>query len=50
MKPDFKFNFKWRKKLTALLGLTLDGSRLDGVVLRRTNGALQVLQLSLIHI
>jgi hypothetical protein len=44
MKPDFKFNFKWRKKLTALLGLTLDGSRLDGVVLRRTNGALQVLQ------
>jgi len=44
MKPDFKFNFRRRKKLTTLLGLTLDGSRLDGVVLRRTNGALQRLQ------
>jgi hypothetical protein len=41
MKPDFKFKFRKRKKLTTLLGLTLDGSRLDGVVLRRTNGALQ---------
>jgi len=45
MKPDFKFNFRKRKKkLTTLLGLTLDGSRLDGVVLRRTNGSLQLLQ------
>jgi hypothetical protein len=44
MKPDFKFNFRKRKKLTTLLGLTLDGSKLDGVVLRRTNGALQRLQ------
>ena len=39
-----KFNFRKRKKLTTLLGLTLDGSKLDGVVLRRTNGALQKLQ------
>ena len=44
MKPDFKFKFRKRKKLTTLLGLTLDGSKLDGVVLRRTNGALQKLQ------
>ena len=44
MKPDFKFNFRKRKKLTTLLGLTLDGSKLEGVVLRRTNGALQRLQ------
>jgi hypothetical protein len=44
MKPDFKFNFRRRKKLTTLLGLTLDGSRLDGVVLRCANGALQRLQ------
>ena len=33
-----------RKKLTSLLGLALDGSRLTGVVLRRNNDALQVLQ------
>jgi hypothetical protein len=39
-----KINFKKRKRLTSVLGLTLDGSRLDGVVLRRTNGALQLLQ------
>jgi hypothetical protein len=44
MKPDFKFKFRKRKKLTTLLGLTLDGSRLEGVVLRRTNGSLQRLQ------
>jgi hypothetical protein len=44
MKPDFKFNFRKRKKPTTVLGLALDGSRLDGVVLRRTNGALQLLQ------
>ncbi len=44
MKPDSKFKFRKRKKLTTLLGLTLDGSKLDGVVLRRTNGALQRLQ------
>ncbi len=33
-----------RQRLTSLLGLTLDGSRLEGVVLRRTNGSLQVQQ------
>ncbi len=44
MKPDFKFNFRRRKKLTTLLGLALDGSKLDGVVLKRANGALAVLQ------
>jgi hypothetical protein len=44
MKSDFKFKLRKRKKLTTLLGLTLDGSKLDGVVLRRTNGALQLLQ------
>jgi len=32
------------KRLSSLLGLSLDGSRLDGVVLRRTNGSLQVQQ------
>jgi hypothetical protein len=40
MKPDFKFKFRQRKKLTSLLGLALDGSRLDGVVLKLVNGAL----------
>jgi hypothetical protein len=44
MKPDLKFNFPKSKKLTTLLSLALDGSRLDGVVLKRTNGALAVLQ------
>jgi hypothetical protein len=44
MKPDFKFLFHRRKKLTSVLGLALDGSRLDGVVLKRANGALQQLQ------
>jgi hypothetical protein len=33
-----------RQRLSGLLGLALDGSRLDGVVLRRTNGSLQVQQ------
>src|SRR5204863_8134466 len=32
------------KRLSSLLGLSLDGSRLDGVVLRRTNGSLEVQQ------
>src|SRR5674476_432613 len=44
MKPAFKFKFRRRKKLASLLGLALDGSRLDGVVLRHANGALQVQQ------
>lgn len=33
-----------RQGPSALLGLALDGARLDGVVLKRTNGALQILQ------
>ena len=44
MKPDVKFKFGGQKKLTSLLGLALDGGRLDGVVLKRTNGSLAVLQ------
>ncbi len=44
MNNILKINFSRRQKLTALLGLALDGSRLDGVVLRRTNGSLQVQQ------
>ena len=44
MKPAFKFKFRRRKKLASLLGLALDGSRLDGVVLRHANGALQLQQ------
>src|SRR5207245_3210351 len=31
-----------RQRLSSLLGLALDGSRLDGVVVRRTDGALEV--------
>ena len=44
MKSDFQFKFGKTKKLSSVLGLALDGSRLDGVVLKRTNGALQLLQ------
>ena len=44
MKNVLKVNFPRRRKLTSLLGLTLDGSRLEGVVLRRPNGSLQVSQ------
>ena len=44
MNPISKIKFSRRKKLTSLLGLNLDGSRLDGVVLRRTNGSLQLQQ------
>jgi len=40
-----KINFRKRKKLTSVLGLTLDGSRLDGVVLRRAKGSLQLQQI-----
>lgn len=32
------------QRLSSLLGLSLDGSRLDGLVVRRTNGALQLEQ------
>jgi hypothetical protein len=44
MNNVLKINFRKRKRLTSVLGLALDGSRLDGVVLRRTNGALQLRQ------
>jgi len=44
MKSDFKFKPGKSKKLTAVLGLALDSSRLDGVVLKRANGSLQQLQ------
>lgn len=44
MNNVLKINFAKRKKLTSLLGLTLDGSRLEGVVLKRANGSLQQLQ------
>jgi Tfp pilus assembly protein PilN len=44
MNKVLKINFGKRKRLTGLLGLTLDGSRLEGVVLRRTNGSLQLHQ------
>ncbi len=39
-----KLNFGKRKRLTSLLGLSLDGSRLEGVVLRRNNGSLSMQQ------
>jgi len=44
MNNILKINFRKGKRLTSLLGLALDGSRLDGVVLRRVNGALQLQQ------
>ena len=39
-----KINFRRQRRLTSVLALSLDGERLEGVVLRRTNGALQRLQ------
>ena len=45
MNNILKINFRRRKRLTSVLGLALDGSRLDGVVLRRTNGAVQMQQM-----
>ena len=36
-----KLDLLKRQRLSSLLGLSLDGSRLDGLVLRRTEGALQ---------
>ena len=44
MNNILKINFRKRKKLASVLGLALDGSRLDGVVLRRMNGSLQLQQ------
>lgn len=38
------FKLRKRKKLGSVLGLVLDDGRLEGVVLRRSNGALQKLQ------
>jgi hypothetical protein len=35
-------NFGKRRRLTSILGLALDGSRLEGVVARRSNGTLQL--------
>src|SRR5580704_14742997 len=39
-----KLNLRKRKQLTWVLGLVLDGGKLEGVVLRHMNGALQQLQ------
>jgi hypothetical protein len=44
MNNFLKINFRKRKKLSSVLGLALDGSRLDGAVLRRVNGSLQLQQ------
>ena len=44
MNNILKINFRKRKKLAGVLSLALDGSRLEGVVLRRTNGSLQLQQ------
>jgi hypothetical protein len=44
MNNVLKINFGKRKRLTSVLGLTLDGSRLEGAALRRTNGSLQLRQ------
>jgi hypothetical protein len=42
MSKVIKINFLKRGTPSTLLGLALDGSRLEGVVLRRSNGSLQV--------
>ena len=39
-----KVKFRKRKKLASVLSLTMDGSRLEGVVMRRVNDSLQVQQ------
>ncbi len=44
MDKILKINFRRQRRLTSVLGLSLEGGRLEGVVLRRTNGALQRLQ------
>ncbi len=44
MNNVLKLSFLKRKAPASLLGLALDGSRLEGVVLRRHNGSLQVNQ------
>ena len=44
MNNILKINFGKRKRLTSLLGLTLDGTRLEGIVLRRNNGSISIQQ------
>ena len=44
MNNILKINFGKRRRLTSLLGLTLDGSRLEGIVLRRNIGSIGVQQ------
>jgi hypothetical protein len=44
MNNILKIKFRKHKRLTSVLGLALDGSRLEGVVLRRVNGSLQLQQ------
>jgi hypothetical protein len=44
MNNILKVNFGKRKRPNSLLGLSLDGSRLEGVVLRRNNGSLSQTQ------
>jgi hypothetical protein len=44
MNNVLKINFGKRKRPASLLGLALDGNRLEGAVLRRTNGSLQLQQ------
>lgn len=44
MNEVIPLNFLKRRPPSRLLGLALDGSRLEGVVLRRTNGSLQVVR------
>lgn len=44
MKKVLKISFGKRRPASSVLGLALDGSRLEGVVLRRTNGSFQVRQ------
>jgi hypothetical protein len=44
MTKIFNIDFLKRKTPSGLLGLALDGNRLEGVVLRRSNGSLQVHQ------
>ncbi|HEU5396967.1 MAG TPA: hypothetical protein VFV81_07360 [Verrucomicrobiae bacterium] len=44
MNNILKINFGRRRRLTGLLGLSLDGGRLEGVVLHRSNGSVRVRQ------
>jgi hypothetical protein len=39
-----KIKFGKQKRITSVLGLTLDGTRLEGVVLRRNNGSVNIQQ------